>query len=118
MRGGCDSIAIRIEAQHACGRVVDKRRSRAARRAVDEKAQQLKVLANQSALVAGFSMVVLVESNIPPDINGALLTLFGGVTACVIALMLVSTLEGRYGYRFAHTYLLRTLLDCTREVVE
>jgi len=67
-----------------------------ARRAVDEKAQQLKVLANQSALVAGFSMVVLVESNIPPDINGALLTLFGGVTACVIALMLVSTLNATY----------------------
>jgi len=67
-----------------------------ARRSVDEKAEQLKVLANQSALFAGFSMVVLVESNISGDINGILLTFFGGVTACVIALMLVSTLNSTY----------------------
>ena len=53
-----------------------------ARRSVDEKAEQLKVVANQSALFAGFSMVVLVESSIPPDIDGVLLTIFGGtVTA-------------------------------------
>ncbi|KAL9190618.1 hypothetical protein ACHAXT_000324 [Thalassiosira profunda] len=67
-----------------------------ARRSVDEKAEQLKVLANQSALFAGFSMVVLVESNIPDDINVALLTFFGGVTASVIALMLISTLNSTY----------------------
>lgn len=67
-----------------------------ARRSVDEKAEQLKVLANQSALFAGFSMVVLVESNVSGDINGILLTFFGGVTACVIALMLVSTLNSTY----------------------
>src|SRR6056300_1082606 len=67
-----------------------------ARRSVDEKAQQLKVLANQSALIAGFSMVVLVESNIPDNINSVLLTLFGGVTAITIALMLVSTLNSTY----------------------
>jgi len=67
-----------------------------ARRSVDEKAEQLKVLANQSALFAGFSMVVLVESNIPDDINGILLTIFGGTTACVIALMLVSSLNATY----------------------
>ena len=63
-----------------------------ARRSVDEKAQQLKVLANQSALFAGFSMVVLVETTIPPNVNVVLLTIFGGATACVIALMLVSSL--------------------------
>lgn len=67
-----------------------------ARRSVDEKAEQLKILANQSALFAGFSMVVLVESNIPDDINGVLLTIFGGTTACVIALMLVSSLNATY----------------------
>mmetsp|Transcript_8245 Transcript_8245/g.17581 ORF Transcript_8245/g.17581 Transcript_8245/m.17581 type:complete len:261 (-) Transcript_8245:141-923(-) len=67
-----------------------------ARRSVDEKAQQLQVLANQSALIAGFSMVVLVESSIPEDIDGVILTLFGGFTACVIALMLVSTLNATY----------------------
>jgi len=67
-----------------------------ARRAVDEKAEQLKVLANQSALFAGFSMVVLVESTIASGINLALLTVFGGVTASVIALMLISSLNSTY----------------------
>ncbi|KAL7436484.1 hypothetical protein ACHAXH_007399 [Discostella pseudostelligera] len=67
-----------------------------ARRSVDEKAEQLKVLANQATLFAGFSMVVLVESNVPTDINGILLSIFGGATACVIALMLVSSLNATY----------------------
>ena len=67
-----------------------------ARRGVDEKAEQLKVLANQSALFAGFSMVVLVESNVHEGIHWILLTVFGGTTACVIALMLVSTLNSTY----------------------
>lgn len=82
-----------------------------ARRCVDEKAEQLKVLANQSALFAGFSMVVLVESSIPDDIDGWLLTFFGGITACVIALMLISTLNS--------TYMLVAILryDCVRRDV-
>lgn len=82
-----------------------------ARRSVDEKAEQLKVLANQSALFAGFSMVVLVESNIPDNIHGALLTVFGAVTAATIALMLVSTLNS--------TYMLVAILryDCVRRDV-
>lgn len=67
-----------------------------ARRAVDEKAEQLKVLASQSTLFAGFSMVVLVESNVPSSVNGILLSVFGGATACVIALMLVSSLNATY----------------------
>lgn len=67
-----------------------------ARRSVDEKAEQLKVLANQATLFAGFSMVVLVESNVPTDVNGILLSIFGGATACVIALMLVSSLNATY----------------------
>ena len=82
-----------------------------ARRSVDEKAQQLKVLANQSALIAGFSMVALVESNIPPDLDGVLLALFGGITACVVALMLMSTLNA--------TYMLVAILryDCVKREV-
>ncbi len=36
-----------------------------ARRSVDEKAQQLQVLANQSALFAGFSMVSFWATNPP-----------------------------------------------------
>ena len=67
-----------------------------ARRAVDEKAAQLKVLANQSALIAGFSMVAFVEINISSSVNGAVLTLFGATVSSVIALMLVSTLNATY----------------------
>ncbi|KAL7519536.1 hypothetical protein ACHAWX_004614 [Stephanocyclus meneghinianus] len=67
-----------------------------ARRAVDEKAQQLQVLANQSALIAGFSMVAFVEINIPQYTSGILLTLFGAAAASVIALMLISTLNATY----------------------
>lgn len=67
-----------------------------ARRAVDEKAAQLKVLANQSALIAGFSMVAFVEINISSDVNGVVLTLFGATVSSVIALMLVSTLNATY----------------------
>ena len=40
-----------------------------ARRAVDEKAQQLKSLSHQSALIAGFSMVVIVEIEIPKTLH-------------------------------------------------
>lgn len=67
-----------------------------ARRSVDEKAEQLKVLASQATLFAGFSMVVLVESNVPEGVNGVLLSVFGGATATVIALMLVSSLNATY----------------------
>lgn len=67
-----------------------------ARRAVDEKAAQLKVLANQSALIAGFSMVAFVEINIASSVNGVVLTLFGATVSSVIALMLVSTLNATY----------------------
>ncbi|KAL7504089.1 hypothetical protein ACHAXN_001791 [Cyclotella atomus] len=67
-----------------------------ARRTVDEKAAQLKVLANQSALIAGFSMVAFVEINIASDVNGVVLTLFGAAVSSVIALMLVSTLNATY----------------------
>jgi hypothetical protein len=82
-----------------------------ARRSVDEKAQQLKVLANQSALFAGFSMVVLVETTIPTNVNVILLTIFGGTTATVIGLMLVSSLYA--------TYMLVAILryDCVRRDV-
>jgi hypothetical protein len=40
--------------------------------------------------------VVLVESSIPDDVPGVLLTIFGGTTAFVIALMLVSSLYAMY----------------------
>jgi len=64
-----------------------------ARRAVDEKAQQLKAIGHLSALIGGFSMVVLAEINIPVDLDPALLTIFGCSAALVVALMLVSMLS-------------------------
>eukprot|EP00586_Coscinodiscus_wailesii_P012501 CAMPEP_0172512604 /NCGR_PEP_ID=MMETSP1066-20121228/245889_1 /TAXON_ID=671091 /ORGANISM="Coscinodiscus wailesii, Strain CCMP2513" /LENGTH=161 /DNA_ID=CAMNT_0013292499 /DNA_START=81 /DNA_END=563 /DNA_ORIENTATION=- len=64
-----------------------------ARRSVDERAQQLKALSNQSALIAGFSMVVLVEIQIPSDLNPALLTIFGCTAALVVVFMLTALLN-------------------------
>ena len=64
-----------------------------ARRSVDEKAQQLKALAHQAALIAGFSMVVMVEIQIPDDIHPALLVIFGCTTALVVAMMLIAMLN-------------------------
>lgn len=79
-----------------------------ARRFVDEKAQQLKAVSHQSALIAGFSMVVLVEIQIPADLNSALLVTFGVTTALAISLMLVAMLNA--------TYILVAILryDCVR----
>jgi Mediator of CRAC channel activity. len=67
-----------------------------ARRAVDEKAQQLKSLSNQSALIAGFTMVVIVEIQIPYNLHPALLISFGCTTALVVCLMLISMLNATF----------------------
>uniref|UniRef100_A0A7S4NBN3 Uncharacterized protein n=1 Tax=Odontella aurita TaxID=265563 RepID=A0A7S4NBN3_9STRA len=79
-----------------------------ARRSVDEKAQQLKAVSHQSALIAGFSMVVLVEVQIPSDLHPVLLVMFGCTTAGVVSLMLVSMLNS--------TFVLVAILryDCVR----
>lgn len=57
-------------------------------RAVDLKVQQLKAISNLSALIAGFSMVVLVEASIPATTHEALIALFGCTTAVVVSMML------------------------------
>lgn len=67
-----------------------------ARRAVDEKAQQLKSLANQSALIAGFCMVVITELQIPKGLHPVLLISFGCTTALVVSLMLISMLNSTF----------------------
>ena len=67
-----------------------------ARRSVDEKAQQLKAVSHQSALIAGFSMVVLVEIQIPADLSPGLLVTFGCTTAGVVSLMLIAMLNATY----------------------
>lgn len=66
------------------------------RRAVDEKAQQLKTLAHQSALIAGFSMILIVEIEIPQDLPSAFLIAFGCTTATVVSLMLLSMLNATF----------------------
>lgn len=79
-----------------------------ARRAVDEKAQQLKSLSHQSALIAGFSMILIVEIEIPSDLHPVLLVSFGCTTALVVSMMLISMLNA--------TFMLVAILryDCVR----
>ena len=67
-----------------------------ARRLVDEKAQQLKTLAHQSALIAGFCMISLVEIEIPNTISPALLISFSISGAAVVCLMLISMLNATF----------------------
>mmetsp|Transcript_4546 Transcript_4546/g.6940 ORF Transcript_4546/g.6940 Transcript_4546/m.6940 type:complete len:228 (-) Transcript_4546:523-1206(-) len=67
-----------------------------ARRSVDEKAEQLKALGQQSALIAGFAMVVMVEASIPEDLNEVLLVLYGASASMVVALMLISMLNATF----------------------
>jgi len=67
-----------------------------ARRAVDEKAQQLKSLSHQSALIAGFCMILLVEIQIPPELHAALLISFCCTAALVVSLMLISMLTATF----------------------
>ncbi len=82
-----------------------------ARRAVDEKAQQLKSLSHQSALIAGFSMILIVEIQIPRDLHPVLLVSFGSSTALVVSLMLTSMLNA--------TFMLVAILryDCVRREI-
>ena len=58
-----------------------------ARRAVDEKAEQLKAISHQSALIAGFAMVVMVEASLTPDLHPVLLVLFGATSAATVGLI-------------------------------
>jgi calcium release-activated calcium channel protein 1 len=66
------------------------------RRLVDEKAQQLKSVAHQSALIAGFCMITLVEIQIPNNITPVLLISFSCSSALVICLMLISMLNAMF----------------------
>lgn len=73
----------------------ERRRIDDARRSVDVKAQQLKSLSHQSALIAGFSMVVLVESNYTCT-NKIVVILFGISASLVVGLMLTSMLNSTF----------------------
>lgn len=55
------------------------------RRLVDKRTEQLKAISGLAALIAGFEMVVLVESNFDPDgVPDGLLVAFGFTTAVVV----------------------------------
>ena len=54
------------------------------RRRVDEKTAQLQAISQLSALIAGFSMMVLVEATVPEGVNVILLTAYGATTALVV----------------------------------
>lgn len=56
------------------------------RRLIDEKTQQLKSISHLSALIAGFSMVCMVEVTIPEDISEVLLGFYGLASACTVRL--------------------------------
>lgn len=78
-------------------RLENKRREiEDARRLIDEKANQLKCVANQSALIAGFSMIVLVEGSKDNVGQGGVLILFGIVSSLVVGLMLTSMLNSTF----------------------
>lgn len=61
------------------------------RRRVDKHTEQLKAVSSLAALVAGFEMVVLVESNVEVvGLNENLVALFASLTALVIVLNVIS----------------------------
>lgn len=64
-----------------------------ARRILDNKVQQLKAISHLSALVAGFSMVVLVEATVDPSLSEVLQAAFGASAAVVIGLMLMAMIN-------------------------
>mmetsp|Transcript_23180 Transcript_23180/g.33998 ORF Transcript_23180/g.33998 Transcript_23180/m.33998 type:complete len:211 (-) Transcript_23180:271-903(-) len=67
-----------------------------ARRAVNEKAEQLKAISGLSALVAGFAMVVQTNVPIPKSLDPVLLCLMGSTTAAVVASMLIAMLNSTF----------------------
>ena len=54
------------------------------RRQVDLKTQQLKNISHLSALLAGFSMVCMVEVTIPDDLPKGLLAAYGAASASTV----------------------------------
>jgi len=67
-----------------------------ARRSVDEKAEQLKALGQQSALIAGFAMVSMVEASIPEDLHPLLIVLYGATASITVGIMLLSMLSSTF----------------------
>jgi len=64
-----------------------------ARRQLDEKVLQLKMVSWLSALVGSFGMVVLTEITIPPGVEGVLINTFGISCILVVCTMLFAMLN-------------------------
>src|SRR4051794_17151242 len=63
-------------------------------RAIDNRREQLKALSGLSGLAAGFAMVILVQTKLPPNLLEAasepLVALFGALATVVVCLNLLS----------------------------
>lgn len=68
---------------------------------VDKKVSQLKAISHLAALIAGFSMVVLVEAQIQSDVPHVLVAAFGLSAACVVRLRCHGVIDGAPGSRLA-----------------
>ena len=66
------------------------------RRAVDEKAEQLKAISSLSALIAGFAMIAQTNLGIPSNLNTVLLVFFGFDVACVVGLNMIAMLNATF----------------------
>lgn len=67
-----------------------RRRYDDARREVDEKAEQLKVISDASTILAGFTMASLVEVTFVGTVDGSLLSFYGTFCALTVTLVLIS----------------------------
>jgi hypothetical protein len=69
------------------------RRIMDARRLIDQKLAQLRTIGELSALICGFSIIVLTQSSLPADLallDSNLLLCFGGITVLVVTILLHS----------------------------
>jgi hypothetical protein len=57
------------------------------RRSVDEKYEQLKIIAQMSTVIGGFTISSICEISIPKGVHGAMLILFGFTSSLVVYLI-------------------------------
>lgn len=58
------------------------------RRAVEERAEQLKSISNLAALIAGFALIAFLEFTVDVgNISGLLVAVFGAATSCTVRIL-------------------------------